>query len=474
MPCKILRSLFLGLAVAVFCAGPVVTCSAQTGTGTMSQQPKSAASTLGIRPNLDKLRAGYGSDTVNGSKLPNGHLSATRSGYTLTTADGRTYKLDKQGHTVGFQDANATVTLDTGGSVEIFKAKGLNVMYGPGGYQQIEEKDGNTLVVRDGTNSGYVQTGLSMNGVQEQERKIWNHGQGAEAYYVILLYGPTPINWYQPPTLYDSFYYSWLQDESDIFGYTGAENWQDCNTSQYVHYGLSKGRMVIWLANNLLQQISGATCNIASSDAWTGVLPTGPDISDITTRVDESLRDSLADSVSQILQQESDEAASHQPSVDLPSGVAYPASFLTYGRTENGLCAISPGDVVTLYRSISPRDTSAEVTIAATKRGDCRAGAEVSVSAVDLAEMWNELHRLVDVQLAYVAENQGQYGLPVYYGSRATVVRYANKPFNGMEGERTKSETLMADAGKRAEKAQTAALTAEKTAAVAPAKTAHN
>jgi ElaB/YqjD/DUF883 family membrane-anchored ribosome-binding protein len=74
------------------------------------------------------------------------------------------------------------------------------------------------------------------------------------------------------------------------------------------------------------------------------------------------------------------------------------------------------------------------------------------VAVDDLAEMWNELHRLVDIQLAYVAENQGKRGLPRFPGTVATVFKYSvsrGLAETNLQELKSKHEALFADAEKK-------------------------
>jgi len=391
---------------------------------------------------------------INGSKggfsalLPDdGDLTVTHRGYSLKAEDGRRYTLDKSGHILSFKSADADVKFNPNGGVEMFKSKDLKVAAAPNGFQRIEQKSGDDLIVRRGKGSGYVQTALTMGRVPEQQRVIWDYGKGSYAYYVVLQSGAIPLNWYQPPVVYDSLYYSWLQTEDDIFGSDPPRDWFDCS-----QFALPRGGLVRWMANNLAGQMD-QSCNAEPSLMWSAGVPSGPEISDVTTPVDESLRASLADSIAEVLRQEEDQASGDAPSVNLPVGFAYPATSVLYGRAEDdSLCALGPGDVVALLSPVSAGDVSAQVAVRRTQRGDCLAGANVAVAVDDLAEMWNELHRLVDIQLAYVAENQGKRGLPRFPGTVVTVFKYSvsrGLAETNLQELKSKHEALFADAEKK-------------------------
>ena len=75
-------------------------------------------------------------------------------------------------------------------------------------------------------------------------------------------------------------------------------------------------------------------------------------------------------------------------------------------------CTISEGDVLQLKPGTTAGAPAADAVVIASRSGDCRKGATVTVGIIDLQEMQNHMRQAIDDGLARLRQAQGRDGLP--------------------------------------------------------------
>jgi hypothetical protein len=75
-------------------------------------------------------------------------------------------------------------------------------------------------------------------------------------------------------------------------------------------------------------------------------------------------------------------------------------------------CDLSAGDVITRLTDTPDADQRVNVSVQASKKGDCGAGQQVAVSVEDLQDMRNHFQEQLDNGMKDLAEKQGKGGLP--------------------------------------------------------------
>ena len=75
-------------------------------------------------------------------------------------------------------------------------------------------------------------------------------------------------------------------------------------------------------------------------------------------------------------------------------------------------CGLTGGDVITRLSDTPDEDNLVSASVSASKRGDCAAGATVSIRVDDLQEMYNRFQEQLAHGLAELAKRQGTNGMP--------------------------------------------------------------
>jgi len=75
-------------------------------------------------------------------------------------------------------------------------------------------------------------------------------------------------------------------------------------------------------------------------------------------------------------------------------------------------CALTAGDVITRLTDTPDGDNNVNVSVAASKKGDCAAGKQAAVGVDDLQEMQNHFQEQLTAGMGELAKKQGTGGLP--------------------------------------------------------------
>jgi hypothetical protein len=75
-------------------------------------------------------------------------------------------------------------------------------------------------------------------------------------------------------------------------------------------------------------------------------------------------------------------------------------------------CELTGGDVITRLTDTPDADQNVTASVSASKKTDCSAGKQVSISVEDLQEMHNHFEEQLNNGMKALAEKQGTGGLP--------------------------------------------------------------
>jgi hypothetical protein len=140
-----------------------------------------------------------------------------------------------------------------------------------------------------------------------------------------------------------------------------------------------------------------------------------------TTPITPEIKAAIADEVKEQIEAENT-AAAHPDNAtsygELPSAIGdtnhvfVVANSLDVMTVDQQGCALQAGD--TLRLTVPPPDGSplAQLRVASSKKMDCPAGVQVTVSLQDLQDMQNNLREKVVMGLDTMLKNQGKGGLP--------------------------------------------------------------
>jgi hypothetical protein len=100
------------------------------------------------------------------------------------------------------------------------------------------------------------------------------------------------------------------------------------------------------------------------------------------------------------------------PSALTPNHLFVASENLDVTTADQQTCSISPGDLLRLDAAPTDGVPLTNLHVASSKRADCPAGTQISVSLQDLQDMQNNLRADIDSGLEALRSNQGQGGLP--------------------------------------------------------------
>jgi hypothetical protein len=89
--------------------------------------------------------------------------------------------------------------------------------------------------------------------------------------------------------------------------------------------------------------------------------------------------------------------------------VSQPLNIFT---ADSQSCALEAGNVLRLVAAPAADAAAADLTVVSSRRGDCPAGVQVTISLQDLEEMQNNFRAQLDSGLQTLHSRQGQGGLP--------------------------------------------------------------
>lgn len=284
--------------------------------------------------------------------------------------------------------------------------------------------DGVRLVSERGR-PGYIGRPFAYRGHDFERRAYFDHGRSYNRFYGAYEYHGYHMHVYAPGRYYPRGYYAWAYRP---WGAPVRYGWGFRGSPWYGYYGAYftpypvYATPSLWLTDYMLSQTLAAAYQV-QADASAGAAQAGYSGPPVPPEAKQMIANEVQNDLA--LENQQADANQQQAVADIrSSSVARlmedgkPHAFLAGQEIDvvdaSGLeCAITDGDIVELTSKPGLQDTTANVTVLASKGGkDCARGSQVAVGVDDLQEMDNHLREQVDSGLQQLATQQGKNGLP--------------------------------------------------------------
>jgi hypothetical protein len=377
---------------------------------------------------------------INKSPIPAGVVTTHGDGsLTVKSADGRQYGLRPNGTIASYTSQGKTVAFRGNGQIRSIHTPTMDITHNSLGQRTvIMRRPDNSVLVSTGPRSGYVQRTITQNGrplvLRTYVSGVTSHTQvfTTYSYHGMVLNEYVP-GFYYPADFYGWAYYPWLAPVPFAWGWAG-EPW-------YAYYGpyfaasQAYANAAQWLTDYYLSQ----TLADGYQDTQAAAQDDGPDPADANsapvndapapndeavaqtdTPITPELKQAIADEVQQQLSYENAASAdpAQAPTLDglpqvlIPNHYFVASTPLNVVTSDSLTCGISAGDVLQLAAPPPDNAVSGDVTVITTHQGDCPAGAQLSLSLMDLQDMQNNFRAKLDMGLSALHNSQGQGGLP--------------------------------------------------------------
>jgi len=377
-----------------------------------------------------------GMQGFNRKPLPSGDVSVHPNGHlTVNAVGGRQYELRGNGTLASFRSGGQSASFHANGRVSAVHTPNLDIRHGlNGGRTVVTQRPDKTVLVGTGAKTGYLErTGVAgdrtfIHRTYVSERATYTRVFTTYSYHGMALEHFVPA-FYYAPEFYGWAYYPWGAPIPYAWAWTG-DPWYGFYSPYFSPYAVYPSGNA-WLTDYFLartlqdayqQQMSMA---YVGNDADTppaedaGPPPEGTVAAETWSPITPELKAAIADEVQHQLAYENAAASGtlpanvgELPSALKPNHVFVVANSLDVTTTDEQTCALSPGDVLRL--TAAPPDDSpvADLRVASSKRADCPAGVQVSVSLQDLQDMQNNMRAQLDAGLQELRTRQGNGGLP--------------------------------------------------------------
>src|SRR5271157_1491171 len=307
------------------------------------------------------------------------------------------------------------VNRDQSGRVrEVRTPGGAVITHAPNGARRVEVSRGNQRFVSSaGGRGGYAERPMTGRGQGYVQRTYYSHGQAYARIYRPVTFRGVALNIYTPvrfyrPGFYAYAYSPWITPVSYSWGWGGSP-WFGFYGGYFSPYRVYAGP-AFWLTDYLfamtLQEAYQERLDAGLQGSAYAAGPVG-----LTPDVKQAVADEVHRQLDLERMQGQSNAADMAPifADNIPHVFVVSSSLMVDDRGPG--CAVSEGDVLQL-RPGSSNGAVADTVVLASKFGDCRRGALVSVQLQDLQEMQNHMQATVDQGLAELQSRQGRGGLP--------------------------------------------------------------
>jgi hypothetical protein len=331
--------------------------------------------------------------------------------------------------------------------------RGMDIHHGLNGNRRtvVERRDG-TRVVAERGGRGYVQHPYNFHGHEFGHRTFYEHGRAYDRFYGRYPYRGGYLDVYAPARFYPYGFYGyayapWAAPVPYAWGWGGAP-WYGYYGAFYAPYPVYPAP-AFWLADFViaaslqaafvavgtadLSPVPSSPPSLLEASRWVADLLVQPVEADASPALTPEVKQSVADEIKALVQQEGDEAKANAANQDVDPGKNSVAQLLadnqphvfvagtdldlvTVGSSQE--CAISQGDVLKVMSAPSPSADNANAVVLASKLGtkgyskECASASNVTVAITDLQDMHNHMREQVDDGLTELQSKQGKGGLP--------------------------------------------------------------
>jgi len=330
-----------------------------------------------------------------------------------------------------------TASLRPNGQIRSIDRNGMHIEQGPNGSRRIESTRNGARIVSTAKNSGYVQRPyVTRNGYTYVSRTTVVNSVTYTAVYRSYSYGGYCCYYsYYPAFYYTPVFYGWAYNPWPApvyFGWGwGAAPWYGYYGWYFAPYPVYPAP-AFWLTDYLIAtHLQAAYAAQAATD--TGAVQQTQASENTSTPAASSGPVTLSPEVKQAIVEEvkAQLAAEQAAATQRSSGGQQPASeevppaldparrtfivatdLVVPGGGQGQECGLTEGDVLTRISDTPDQDRKVNVSVSASKKGDCSAGKQVAVAVDDLQEMHNHFEEQLDKGMQELASKQGTGGLP--------------------------------------------------------------
>jgi hypothetical protein len=314
-----------------------------------------------------------------------------------------------------------------------------------GGRTVVSERNGARIVTRG--RGGYVQRAyVARGGRTFVSRTYVSGGVVRVGVYRSYYYGGRPYYGYYPGVWYHPGFYGWGLHPWGVNVYWGVGAWGWGGAPWWGFYGgwwnpyPYYAGPAFWLTDYLIAanlQAAYAARAEAQADAMTADAQASGDqgggggdaapapasnavvlTPEVKEAIAEEVKAQLAAQQAQTQQGASGQAAPAPANASAPPPALDPAhrTFIVdtnVTAVANGQeCGLTGGDVLTRLTDTPDADQTVNVSIGASKKGDCATGQTVAVKVDDLQEMYNHFQEQLTNGMGELAKKQGTGGMP--------------------------------------------------------------
>ena len=376
-----------------------------TGASTLT-----TAGSQSVLHQVNSARAGL--TGVNKKSIPEGQVAVHPDGkLTVTATNGRQFDLRPNGTLASFHKLGENATFRGNGHLTSLHTPAIDINRGPHGQRiVVTPRPDHSLLVSTGRNSGYLQRIVVHNRNTYIQRTYVSGNLRVSRVYSTYTYHGLLLDHYVPsyfyaPALYGWAYYPWDTPAAYAWGWLGAP-WYGYYGSYFSPWNsyLSGAN---WLTDYYLSQTLATGYQqqdpVTSGDQYAddSIPQDGSD--DAYTQADTPITPEVKQAIAEEVQQQLayENAAAVQPDApqtatltDLPQ-VLTPNHVFVVDQPRNAItadsqaCGLSAGNVLRMVAAPADGSPTADLTVVSSRRGDCPAGVQITVSLQDLEEMQN-------------------------------------------------------------------------------------
>jgi hypothetical protein len=368
-----------------------------------------------------------------------GHTSAMARNASAHTPPGRQVSLRGGG----------SASLRPNGQIRSVNRNGMHIEHNLHGDRTIVSEHNGARYVTNGRHGGYVQRSyVTRGGRSYYSRTYYYHGEYRSVVYRGYYYGGYHYYGYYHPYWYHPAFYGWAYNPWPAPVYWG---WGWGGAPWYGYYGpyfapypvyptaafwvtdylIAANLQAAYAAQAEAAAEAGAASNYGDADQAVDrnlIASTAGGAAPDTTQVTLSpeIKRAIAEEVKAQIAAAQAEAGSKGSSVGGQPAAAsneIPPALDSAHRifvvtsdiavvADGQECSLSQGDVITRLTDTPDQDHNVNVSVSASKKGDCATGKTVAVSVDDLQEMHNHFAEQIDDGLKTLAAKQGTGGLP--------------------------------------------------------------
>ena len=310
-----------------------------------------------------------------------------------------------------------------------------------GGRTVVSEHNGARIVTTSRGN-GYVQSSyITRGGRSYYSRTYYDHGAYRVGIYRGYNYGGYRYYGYYPSYWYNPGFYGWAYQPwgPSVYWGIGMGGWGWGGSPWYGYYGgyfspyPVYASPAFWLTDYVIAanlQAAYASQSAANSDAAAyDQVPAnygdggGQAANSAPVTLTPEVKQAIAEEVKAQLAADQQQSSGGQPQALAPANDEVPPALDPARRTfivDNNItvisdgqeCELTAGDVITRLTDTPDADQNVTASVSASKRTDCGAGKQITVSVEDLQEMHNHFEEQLNNGMKALAEKQGTGGLP--------------------------------------------------------------